>query len=163
MIKQFSPKTIIEVLPSDFQGNTASISNICESGIQVFNHNLETVKRLYSKVRPEADYEQSLNVLLFVKTHYPAIFTKSGIMLGLGETDEEVLALLKDLRSVNCDILTIGQYLKPKSAKIDVHRYVDLETYEKLKKAALEIGFKAVNAGPFVRSSYFAEDLFSQV
>ena len=127
----------------------------------VFNHNLETVPRLYQKVRPRAFYQTSLGLLRAAKEE-GAAFTKSGLMLGLGEEKEDVLDVLADLRSVDCDILTLGQYLRPGEKNLPVVRYVTPEEFAEYKEIAERLGFKACASSPFVRSSYFAADLFKQ-
>ncbi len=153
----------IEVLTPDFMGNLDSVSAVCESEIDIFNHNLETVKRLYHEVRPGADYNRSLNILKFVRQNYPHILTKSGIMVGLGEDDHEVLETLNDLRKVNCDIVTIGQYLRPCQDKLEVHRFVTPDKFKYFEKYAQEIGFAYVSSGPFVRSSYNADNIIKAI
>jgi lipoic acid synthetase len=127
----------------------------------VFNHNLETTPRLYEKARPQASYETSLNLLRAAREE-GAAFTKSGLMLGLGEEKEEVLAVFSDLRNAGCDILTLGQYLRPKKENLEVVRYLPPAEFEEYKKTAEKMGFKACASGPFVRSSYYAADLFKQ-
>jgi lipoic acid synthetase len=146
----------VEVLTPDFGGNTVALAHVVASGPEVFNHNLETVPRLYSEVRPGADYERSLALIREVKRLNPQMFTKSGLMVGLGETEAEVECLLRDLRDAQCDRLTIGQYLQPSRNHLPVVEYVPQERFERWREYALELGFERVNAGPLVRSSYRA-------
>jgi lipoic acid synthetase len=152
----------IEVLVPDFNGNLNSLSLVLKECPDVLNHNIETVPRLYPEVRPQADYERSLNILKRSKENYPHLLTKSGFMLGLGETREEVLNLLQDLREVGCDLLTIGQYLQPRIDRLPVVRYIPPEEFEEYKRIGEEMGFKAVASGPFVRSSFHASQMFNQ-
>jgi len=159
-IRSLDRKIKIEVLIPDFQGKPSSLIVVLKEGPDVLNHNIETVPRLYPEVRPQADYERSLNLLKRCKENYPYILTKSGFMLGLGERGEEVIELLKDLRRVRCDFLTIGQYLQPRSDRLPVMRYVPPEEFEEYEKIGLKIGFRSVASGPFVRSSFHASQLF---
>ncbi|MFV1967806.1 MAG: lipoyl synthase [Pirellulaceae bacterium] len=154
----------VEVLTPDFVHNRAAVQRILEAGPEVFNHNTETVPRLYRRVRgPKSDYRWTLEMLRVVKQRTPAIHTKSGIMLGLGETQEEVLDVLTDLRDRGCDFLTIGQYLQPGDKYLPVVRYVPPEEFDDLGRAAERLGFKNVASGPFVRSSYHAREKGSGV
>jgi len=157
------PGIKIEVLTPDFQGMESSLKIVLESGPDVFNHNMETVPRLYSSVRPEADYERSLYVLENAKNITPDVFTKSGFMLGLGETRDEITTSLKDLRKVGCDFVTIGQYLRPAKKNLPVVEYLLPEVFEKLKIEALRMGFRYAASGPMVRSSMNAEEMFGNV
>jgi lipoic acid synthetase len=150
---------VVEVLTPDFLGDTAAIDRVLEAKPEVFNHNTETVPRLYRKVRGRADYRRSLDVLAHVRRQAPKIITKSGLMLGLGETTEELLAVFADLRSVGCDILTLGQYLAPTLKHIPVARWVPPAEFDSLARWARWLGFKEVASGPFVRSSYHAADM----
>ncbi|MFH1984575.1 MAG: lipoyl synthase [Pseudomonadota bacterium] len=150
----------VEVLIPDFQGDGDALNTVMAAGPDVLNHNLETVSRLYPRVRPQAVYERSLKLLSRARDRNPGIATKSGIMLGLGETDDEIMATLKDLRVAHCRMLTLGQYLQPSTAHLPVERYVPPEEFETLKTSALAMGFAQVAAGPFVRSSYHAGELF---
>ena len=150
----------IEVLVPDFNGNLDSLGLILKECPDVLNHNIETVLRLYPEVRPQADYERSLNILKRSKENYPHLLTKSGFMLGLGETQEEVLELLRDLRGVGCDFLTIGQYLQPRPDRLSVERFVPPEEFAEYKRTGEEMGFRAVASGPFVRSSFHASQMF---
>src|SRR5579864_4245703 len=150
---------VVEVLTPDFLGNTRAIERVLEARPEVYNHNLETVPRLYKKVRGRADYQRSLDLLDFVKRRSPETITKSGLMLGLGETTEELLDVLADLRAVDCDTLTLGQYLAPTLKHIPVARYVPPEEFDALAALARTMGFQKVVAGPFVRSSYHADEM----
>ncbi|MBI3037256.1 lipoyl synthase [Candidatus Woesearchaeota archaeon] len=152
---------MVEVLTPDFRGSNECIRTVVEAGPDVFGHNLETVRRLQGKVRdPRAGYEQSLSVLATIKEINPKVFTKSSIMLGLGETEEEVILAMNDLLAVGVDILTLGQYLRPSALHLPVAEYIAPERFNKLKLAGESLGFKYVAAGPFVRSSYRAGELF---
>lgn len=152
------PDAQVETLTPDFNGDLEAVERVLAAGPHVFNHNMETVKRLYSKVRPQADYEQSLAVLRYAKQAHPEILTKSGLMVGLGETHDEVRQLLRDVREQgNTDIATIGQYLQPTRRNRAVARYVEPAEYEEWRAFGESLGFKAVFAGPFVRSSYMAD------
>ena len=150
----------VEVLVPDFKGSKDALFAVISANPDVINHNVETVPRLYTSVRPQANYKISLNLLKNAKVINKNICTKGGLMVGLGETFEEVTEVLKDLRSVDCDIVTIGQYLAPSGKHVPVVEYVEPETFEKYKKLALNMGFKAVASGPFVRSSYQAELIY---
>ncbi|HRU06943.1 MAG TPA: lipoyl synthase [Candidatus Brocadiia bacterium] len=150
----------IEILTPDFQGNEAAIDDAALALPTVYNHNVETVPRLYPIVRPQADFRRSLAVLTRVKHIAPSVVTKSGLMVGLGEKREEVLDTLQELRQINCDMLTIGQYLRPSPQHLPVERFVTPEEFDEYERRAKEMGFKVVAAGPFVRSSYHAGMLF---
>jgi lipoic acid synthetase len=152
----------IEVLTPDFLGNRAAINRVIAARPDVFNHNTETVPRLYHRVRRNADYRRTLDLLQQVKTARPDMTTKSGLMLGLGETIDELLEVLADLRGVNCDILTLGQYLQPTPEHLPVERYVPPEEFDKIGKLARQMGFALVASGPFVRSSYHAGEMAEQ-
>ena len=143
----------------DFKGSNEAVDAIMEAGVDVFAHNMETVARLYPEIKPVSDYHRSLNVLTHAAS-LKKVFVKSGFMVGLGETDEEVDQLLKDTIRGGCDFLTIGQYLKPKGSLLEVQRYLSPAIFERLKKKAFDIGFKKVASGPFVRSSYKAMEFF---
>jgi lipoic acid synthetase len=151
----------IEILTPDFKGDTAALETVLESGPDVFNHNVETVPRLYAVVRPQADYERSLGVLDAAKKMAPWIRSKSGLMVGLGETIEEVFSLMRDILSTGCDYLTIGQYLRPSVRHLPVVEYITPATFEKYREAALSMGFRGVASAPLVRSSMNAEEMFS--
>ena len=149
----------IEVLTPDFLGDPSAIDRVIDSQPEVFNHNTETVPRFYKKVRGRADYQRSLDLLARVKTRAPHIMTKSGLMLGLGETREELLDTLADLRAVGCDALTLGQYLTPTLKHIPVARYLPPQEFDELAVLARSLGFQQVAAGPFIRSSYHADEM----
>src|SRR5947207_105226 len=153
----------VEVLTPDFLGNPAAIDRVLEARPEVYNHNLETVPRLYRKVRGRADYRRSLDLIARVKRRAPQIVTKSGLMLGLGETTDELLEVLADLRAVRCDTLTLGQYLAPTLKHIPVARFVPPEEFDALAELARTLGFHKVVAGPFVRSSYHADEMVEAV
>ena len=157
-IRERLPETTIEVLVSDFMGAPAAVEKVVRAKPDVFNHNMETVRRLFKKIRPNGNYERSLRALAIARELDPAITTKSGIMVGLGETEEDVLSLMDDLRDprVDCQIMTIGQYLQPQKKALPVRAYIHPDTFERYRKAGKEKGFAFVFAGPFVRSSYNA-------
>lgn len=150
-------RTRVEILVSDFQGRMELIEQTVNCGCDVFNHNIETVERLYPSVRPLASYERSLSLLREAKRINPKILTKSGFMLGLGESESAIVTLLTDLKQANVDIITIGQYMQPSKAHYPVREYVLPEVFAKYKELSLEMGFYYVEAGPLVRSSYHAE------
>jgi lipoyl synthase len=154
-------RPLVEVLTPDFGGREDLIRQVVDAGPDMFGHNLETVERLSSNVRdPRASYRRSLDVLSMVKRAAPRLTTKSGLMVGLGETDEEIRAAFRDLRSVGCDIVTVGQYLQPARRCLPVERYVKPDQFVVLEQAALAIGFKGALCGPLVRSSFRADSLF---
>jgi lipoic acid synthetase len=157
-IRKISPDTKIEILTPDFKNNKKSLDIIIQAHPDVFNHNIETVKEVFHTARPQGNYNQSLNVLEYIKNNSD-IKTKSGLMIGLGETTEQINATLNDLKNVGCDILTIGQYIQPSKGHMEVSKYYTLEEYEILKKMAKDIGFKNYQIGPLVRSSYNAYKL----
>jgi lipoic acid synthetase len=157
-IKLASPRTAVEALTPDFQGALADVETVVDSGLDVFAQNIETVKRLTHPVRdPRASYEQTLAVLAHAKRHRPGVLTKTSLMLGLGETDTEIVQTLADLRAIGCDILTLGQYLRPTVNHLAVERYVTPEEFEGYRARAIAMGFLECVAGPMVRSSYRAE------
>ena len=185
-LRQHLPRAVIEVLTPDFKGDTACIDIVLRACPDIFNHNLETVERLTPTVRSKATYRQSLRVLEHARNASPSptplpkgrgsgltfllqgegdqktdegFKTKSGIMLGLGETKEEILQALTDLRSVGCDYLTIGQYLQPSAKHLSIQQFVPIEDFKRWKETALALGFERVASGPLVRSSYFADEL----
>ncbi|MCL4475277.1 MAG: lipoyl synthase [Nitrospirae bacterium] len=160
-LRELLPAAKIEVLTPDFRGDTAALRTVLESGPDVFSHNVETVPRLYPVVRPQADYERSLGVLDTAKKIAPWIHSKSGLMVGLGETVEEVFSLMRDLLSTACDYLTIGQYLRPSKRNLPVAEYITPASFEKYREAALSMGFRGVASAPLVRSSMDAEEMFS--
>ena len=161
-IRAQNPQTLIEVLIPDLQGDVQALARVLAAGPDVLNHNLETVERLYPKVRPEAGYQRSLGILRQSKALAPGTVTKSGIMVGLGETEGELTRLFVDLQQTGCDVLTIGQYLQPSKAHLPVERYLPPEEFADMAHKALAQGFRAVAADPFVRSSYQAEALYRQ-
>jgi lipoic acid synthetase len=152
----------IEVLTPDFSGDINALKTVLDAGPDVFSHNIETVPRMYPFVRPQADYCMSLNVLHSAKTLCPDIITKSGIMVGLGERDEEVLSVMRDLRTAGCDLLTIGQYLRPGKNNIPVVEYVNPEVFRQYRDKGLEIGFGGVASSPLTRSSMNAGEMFEK-
>lgn len=158
-IRAESPGTSIEVLIPDFQGSETALKRVIMSGPDVINHNLETVPRLYSRVRPQAVYERSLELLERVWKPDSSILRKSGLMLGLGESQREIIEVFEDLLEAGCQILTLGQYLSPSSDHHRVVRYLPPEEFSRLETIAYEMGFIAVASGPFVRSSYHADEI----
>lgn len=157
-IRKLTPNTTIEVLIPDLKGNWEALKVILDEKPEILNHNIETISGLYKKVRPEAIYTRSLELLRKVKEIDKSILTKSGFMVGLGEKEEEVIELLKDLRKYQCDIVTIGQYLQPSKAHIELAEYVHPEVFKKYKKIGLDMGFKYIASSPLVRSSYNAAE-----
>jgi lipoyl synthase len=157
-IRERVPGCGVEVLVPDFQGSHAAMDVVMAARPDVLNHNTETVPRLYRQVRLGARYERSLDMLAYARSVAGAIPTKSGLMLGLGETNQEVLSTLRDLRTANVDILTLGQYLRPSPRHLPIVRYIPPEEFDELRRAALEMGFAQVVAGPLVRSSYHAAE-----
>jgi lipoic acid synthetase len=157
------PAAKVEVLVPDFQGRAEALQAVLDARPDVLNHNIETVPRLYATVRPQANYRRSLQLLSRVKEYAPGLPIKSGLMLGLGESSEEVRATLKDLIDAGCRILTLGQYLQPSKAHLPVERFVPPEEFEHWRQVAIEIGFSEVASGPFVRSSYHAKELYQAV
>jgi len=152
----------VEVLTPDFRGDSDALGTVLSAGPDVFNHNIETINRLYKVVRPQADYRRSLEVLRLVRMMMmPVMKTKSGIMLGLGETIEEVREVLRDIRTTGCDFLTVGQYLRPAKKNLPVVEYVHPDIFESLKLYALGLGFEFVASGPLVRSSMNAEEMYT--
>jgi lipoic acid synthetase len=157
-IRKKTPLVKIEILTPDFRGRVDKALNIFDDcAPDVFNHNLETVPSLYPKVRPGSDYEQSLDLLKSFKERHPYVKTKSGLMLGVGETDTQVINVLKDLREHQVDMLTLGQYLQPSRHHLAVEEYITPEQFEKYKMIAIDLGFSQVASGPMVRSSYHAD------
>ena len=159
-IRSFASDILVEVLVPDFQGSAQSLATVLASQPAILNHNLETVSRLYPAVRPQADYQRSLRLLKEVKRLHPEAATKSGFMVGLGEKQEEVSRLLRDLRKANCDLVTIGQYLRPSRDHHPVVDYIHPELFKAYQQEAEELGFSGVASGPYVRSSYQAEKLY---
>jgi lipoic acid synthetase len=152
------PACRIEVLIPDFQGSETSLHAVLDAGPDVLNHNIETVPRLYRTARPGGRYDRALELLDRARRHAPAIPTKSGMMVGLGETWDEVVQVLRDLRHAGCEILTIGQYLRPSAANLPMDRYYTPAEFTELKRVALDLGFGHVESGPLVRSSYHAHE-----
>ena len=157
-IRRRSPGTTIEVLTPDFQGDLESVRTVVEAGPDIFNHNTETVPRLYARIRPKAVYANSLALLKHVKALAPQMVSKSGLMVGLGETEDELLEVFRNMREHDIDVLTVGQYLRPTKSHAEVVRYYRPEEFVRLKSLALEMGFGHVEAGPLVRSSYHADE-----
>ncbi|MED4352296.1 lipoyl synthase [Schinkia azotoformans] len=157
-IRKSSPLTSIEVLPSDLGGNIESLKLLMDAKPDILNHNIETVRRLSDRVRSKAKYDQSLKFLYNAKQFQPSVPTKSSIMIGLGETTEEIIEAMTDLRAHDVDILTIGQYLQPTKKHLSVEKYYHPDEFTELKKTAFEKGFKHCEAGPLVRSSYHADE-----
>ncbi|MCI6244138.1 MAG: lipoyl synthase [Lachnospiraceae bacterium] len=157
-IRSLCPEVTIEVLISDMKGDKNSLDTVINAHPEVINHNIETVAPLYAKVRPEADYERSLSVLRYVKEKDSSILTKTGIMLGLGETKEQVLKTMDDVLATGCDIFTIGQYLRPSPAHVEMKEYISPEIFAEYKEIGLKKGFRYVASSPLVRSSYRAAE-----
>ena len=153
----------VEVLIPDFQGNKDAHKTVLKARPDVLNHNIETVPRLYPRVRPQAGYQRSLDILQWAHEYDSALPTKSGLMLGLGEEQKEVENTLEDLRAANCRILTLGQYLQPSKNHLPVERFIPPEEFDEWRKKAIKIGFTEVASGPFVRSSYHAKELYQEV
>jgi len=162
-IRKRKPDTIIEVLIPDFQGKEAPLKRVMEAGPEIINHNVETVPSLYHRVRPMADYRRSLELLRRVKAAHPEIYTKSGMMAGLGEEEDQVLKTFSHLREAGCEILTIGQYLAPSPQHHPVVEYVHPRQFEQYEAAARRMGFLSVASAPFVRSSYNAAELLERI
>jgi lipoic acid synthetase len=158
-IRRISPKTTIEVLIPDLCGNWQALALILAAKPEVLNHNTETVPRLYRRVRPQGDYQRSLELLQRARAIVPATYTKSGIMVGLGETDEEVRQVMRDLQSVDCDILTIGQYLQPSPKHLGVQEFITPEQFQAWREYGESLGFLQIVASPLTRSSYHAEQV----
>ena len=157
-VREVTPEVLIEVLTPDFKDEDGPINTVIAARPDIFNHNLETVRSLTSKVRSVATYERSLSVLSKVKKRAPEIYTKSGLMLGLGETKEELLEAMTDLRSVGCDLLTLGQYLQPTKKHLKIEEFIHPDQFTEYKQVAEAMGFSYVASGPLVRSSYHADD-----
>jgi lipoic acid synthetase len=161
-VREINPGCKVEVLIPDFNGDEDALNNVLDARPDVLNHNTETIARLYRRVRPDAKYDQSMELLgrsaRFRDTQFPSMLTKSGIMAGLGETFDEVVDLMRDLRAVSCDIMTIGQYLQPYEKRLPVERYVTPEEFAEWKKIGEAMGFKHVESSPLTRSSYHARE-----
>ena len=162
-IRKKNPNTTVEVLTPDFLRKGNSFEKVLDAKLDVFNHNIETVPSLYTKVRPGSRYFVSINLLKTVKEKKPSLFTKSGIMLGLGEKKEEVIQVMDDLRSANVDFLTIGQYLQPSPKHFPLDRYVHPDEFKEFKKIAIAKGFLLVSSSPLTRSSYHADQDFKKL
>jgi lipoic acid synthetase len=161
-VRRALPDVRVEVLTPDFCGDRDAVARVLDAAPHVFNHNMETVARLYRRVRPQADYRQSLAVLEFAHRYAPGTLTKSGLMVGLGETDEEVRVLLGDLRAAGTEVATIGQYLQPTRRNLPVAAYIEPAQFDAWRDYGLSLGFRAVFSGPLVRSSYMADETFAQ-
>lgn len=159
-IRSLDQKIRIEVLIPDFHGESSSLEMVLNASPDVMNHNIETIARFYPQVRPQADYKRSLELLRRSKISHPHLLTKSGFMLGLGESRKEVLDLLQDLGEVGCDFLTIGQYLQPRPDRLPVVRYIPPQEFEEYRNIGEEMGFTSVASAPFVRSSFHASEMF---
>ena len=157
-LRAYDKNLIIELLIPDLKGKDEHIRTIVEAKPDIINHNIEVIPRLFRKVTPQANYETSLKLLRLVKEMNPEVHTKSGLMVGLGESKNEVLELLRDLKETDCDILTIGQYLKPPSSDLEIEEYVHPDVFKEYEIKAYEMGFKFVASAPFVRSSFNAEE-----
>ena len=157
-IRRRSPGTTVEVLTPDFQGNREAVRAVVEAGPDIFNHNTETVPRLYAAIRPKAVYANSLGILRFVKELRPQMVTKSGVMVGLGEEKDELLQVFRDMREHSIDVVTVGQYLRPSARHAEVARYYRPEEFVDLKREARAMGFRHVESGAMVRSSYHADE-----
>jgi lipoic acid synthetase len=162
-VRREAPGCRMEILIPDLDGNRQALEKILEAGPDVLGHNVETVPRLYPHVRSQASYQRSLELLNYSREIKPEIPTKSGLMLGMGETREEVISVMKDLLDAGCRLLTLGQYLQPTKAHFHVQRYVSPDEFGELREQGLGLGFKHVEAGPLVRSSYHAEEQFEEV
>ena len=162
-VRRQIPEAVIEVLIPDFQGDADALKTVLKARPDVLNHNIETVPRLYPIVRPQARYKRSLELLEQVHNFNPQIPTKSGLMLGLGESSAEIRSTFKDLVEVGCGILTLGQYLQPSKTHLPVKRFIPPEEFEQWRQIAIETGFAQVASGPFVRSSYHAKELYQAV
>jgi lipoyl synthase len=158
-LRQALPSVQIEVLIPDFKGQAAALQSVLDARPDVLNHNIETVRRIFDAVRPQGDYDRTLELLARSKALAPEIPTKSGFMVGLGETSDEICATMRDLRSVGVDLVTIGQYLQPSKAHVPVAEYIPQERYADYRRYGKELGFRATFAGPFVRSSFHAGEL----
>ena len=156
-VKNALPDARVEVLTPDFNGDMDAVARVLDAGPHVYNHNMETISRLYRRVRPQADYQQSLDVLSFARNYKPDVLIKSGAMVGLGETNDEVKQLLHDVRKAGVQVATIGQYLQPTRRNLPVKRYVTPAEFDEFRDFGLSVGFEIVFSGPFVRSSYMAD------
>jgi len=162
-IKKVNPKITVEVLTPDFKGSKDALNIVLDARPDIFNHNIETVKRLYPVAREMADYEQSLFVLDYAKRQMPELVTKTGIMTGLGETREELVETFRNIASVDTDILTIGQYIRPSKKHLEVVKYYEPEEFEELRARALQVNIRSCIAAPLVRSSYMAKKAYDEI
>ncbi len=162
-LHRMNPLCIVEVLTPDFKGKRDLIKNVTDAKPEIYNHNIETVERLHTIVRPQAKYDRTMDLLALVKELDPGIYTKSGLMLGLGETQEEVISVLKDLRAVGVDAVTIGQYLRPTMRHLPVVEYIHPNEFKEYEKIGEDLGFSFVASGPFIRSSYNAIEFSKKV
>lgn len=162
-VRSENPGCTIEVLTSDFSGKKSSVDIVLQEAPEIFNHNIETVERLSPRVRHRAEYYRTLGLLDYVKESGKSAYVKSGIMVGLGETKEEVFATINDLHAVGCDIITMGQYLQPNRRKLLVKDFISPKTFKEYEEYGLSIGVKYMHCGPFIRSSYNAADVFEKV
>jgi lipoyl synthase len=162
-VKEQNPEIKIEVLIPDFQGNREALNTVLDAQPDVLNHNVETVPRLYKNIRPEAEYERSLQLLEWAKIAKPDVLTKSGIMVGMGETFEEVTEVLKELKKVRCDLVTIGQYIAPSPHHYSMVEYVHPDVFDAYKNIGKKLGFTGIASGPMVRSSYHADEITQNV
>jgi len=161
-VRRVAPGTRVEVLTPDFGGDRMAVATVLETAPEVFNHNIETVPRLFARLRPQGSFRRSLDVLATARAHRPPVLVKSGLMVGLGETDEEVEGVLVDLREAGVDTVTIGQYLRPTREHEPVRRYVPPEGFRAFERRARSLGFPTVHSGVFVRSSYGAEEVYRE-
>lgn len=162
-LKRLLPGATVEVLTPDFRGDVDALGKVLEESPEVFNHNLETVEELYGRVRPGADYRRSLRLLEYTRVKYPEVRTKSGVMVGLGETRDQLRRLFRDLAAAGCDMLTIGQYLRPGKEQLEVERFLSPEEFAELREEAEETGIALVVSAPLVRSSYRARELMEDI
>ncbi|MBN2604028.1 MAG: lipoyl synthase [Candidatus Thermoplasmatota archaeon] len=159
-IKKTNPNCRVEALIPDFKGDEPSLKIVLEAKPDVLNHNIEVVEKLFPKIRPEGNYQLSLNLLKKIKKYAPSVKSKSGFMVGLGETKEQIISTMKDLRNSEVEILTVGQYLQPSKKHAEIKKYYNPEEFNEFKKIGLKLGFNSVVSGPLVRSSYHAEEVF---
>lgn len=162
-VKALNDQTTVELLIPDLQGDETALITVLEASPDILGHNLETVPHLYAQVRPEADYQRSLDVLKNVKKFSSSVITKTGIMLGLGETKDEVINLIDDAVKANCDIMTIGQYLRPSKKHLPVAEYIHPDVFSEYAEIGMKMGIKYVYSAPLVRSSYNASDAYSAI
>jgi len=162
-IRTLLPQAIVEVLIPDLEGDEEALQMILQAGPHILGHNLETIPRLYPLVRPQAHYERSLHLLAFAKTKGGGILTKSGLMLGLGESTEEVEGVMEDLRRASCDLLSLGQYLQPTSRQVPVQDFIPPEIFSRFEEKGRQLGFANVASAPFVRSSYHSEEAYQKI